>query len=86
LWGKSALNVKGKGQVIFDFASKYVTGQKYEYQVFEKKIVEANQIEYLKNNLWSTRGSTPTERILTLMTCWPAGTNLKRLIVVALLK
>lgn len=54
----------------------YYKNKKYVYQVLEKKIVEANAVQYLSN----TAGNTS---ILTLMTCWPAGTNLKRLIVQA---
>ncbi|MBP9728458.1 MAG: sortase, partial [Candidatus Moranbacteria bacterium] len=51
-------------------------GEKFTYQVTEKKIVSAESVEYLRGD-----GSKQT---LTLMTCWPAGTTLKRLIVTAL--
>lgn len=47
----------------------------YTYQVTDKKIVNSDAISYLK-----TRSKTET---LTLMTCWPPGTSLKRLIVEA---
>ncbi|KKU14410.1 MAG: Peptidase C60, sortase A and B [Microgenomates group bacterium GW2011_GWC2_45_8] len=50
-------------------------GQEYVYAVTEKKIVDPSNIQYL-----TTTGSTET---LTLMTCWPPGTTLKRLVVVA---
>jgi len=47
----------------------------YKYKVAEKKIVKSTEINYLSNNL-----NTNT---LTLMTCWPPGTNLNRLIIIA---
>lgn len=53
----------------------YYEGSKYQYTVTEKKIVNPSEINYLSNNL-----STKT---LTLMTCWPPGSNLKRLIILA---
>ncbi len=50
-------------------------GQAHVYRVSEKKIVSGDALEYLIK---------PKEgRILTLMTCWPPGTTLKRLIVSA---
>jgi len=57
----------------------YFKKQKYVYEVIEKKIVEAGAVQYLSN----TAGNTS---ILTLMTCWPAGTSLKRLIIQAKIK
>lgn len=50
-------------------------GQRYEYTVTESKKVGAEAVEYLKQGL---AGET-----LTLMTCWPPGTTLKRLVVTA---
>lgn len=49
--------------------------QKYVYIVTEKRIVDPNSIAYLDPLV--------SEEQLTLMTCWPPGTTLKRLIVVA---
>lgn len=48
---------------------------KYKYKVKEAKIVDAKDVFYLnpKSNV----------KTLTLMTCWPAGTTLKRLLVIA---
>jgi sortase A len=46
----------------------------YKYEVTEKKIVGADEIKYLQK---IENGPTAT-----LMTCWPAGTTFKRLIVV----
>lgn len=53
----------------------YYQGQKYRYQVRAKKIVGPNEISYL-------RKSTDRQE-LTLMTCWPPGTSLQRLIIEA---
>ena len=46
----------------------------YEYTVFDKKIVNPDEAKIYQ---YSDR------HILTLMTCWPAGTSLKRLIIQA---
>ena len=48
---------------------------KYKYKVSEIKIVDAKDVFYL--NPKSEVGT------LTLMTCWPSGTTLKRLLVIA---
>lgn len=53
----------------------YYQNKKYLYQVSEKKIVPAEAIKYLYHK--------PAQRTLTLMTCWPPGTNLRRLIIIA---
>jgi LPXTG-site transpeptidase (sortase) family protein len=49
--------------------------QKLVYKVTEQKIVAPENVEYLKGD--------PAKKTLTLMTCWPAGTTLRRLIVIA---
>lgn len=46
----------------------------YHYKVKEKKIIDPAEIEFLEN--------TSKEKTLTLMTCTPAGTTLKRLLVI----
>ena len=46
--------------------------KKYFYDVVDKRVVGQDQVEYLNN--------TPKET-LTLMTCWPVGTSLNRLII-----
>jgi len=53
----------------------YYKNVKYKYVVAEKKLVDAKDISYLnpKSNI----------KELTLMTCWPAGTTYKRLLVIA---
>jgi len=58
-----------------DEISIYYKNQEYKYKVIEKKIVEASEVDYL------TRKSAVKN--VTLMTCWPTGTTLKRLIIQA---
>ena len=53
----------------------FYKGKKYRFQVEEKKNAGVGEVSYLEKN-------TP-ENQLTLMTCWPPGTTLKRLIVIA---
>lgn len=53
----------------------YYKNIRYKYKVSEIKIVDAKDISYLS--------PVSEVRTLTLMTCWPAGTNYKRLLVVA---
>lgn len=47
---------------------------KYTYNVSEKKIVDSTDLSVLKQT---------DSQILTLMTCWPIGTDDKRLVVIA---
>lgn len=54
-------------------------GKSYKYSVIETKIVNADQIEYMKSGSIVQGESAKTA---TLMTCWPLGTTLKRYIVV----
>jgi LPXTG-site transpeptidase (sortase) family protein len=48
---------------------------KYEYKVKEIKIIDAKEVSYLS--------SVSKTKTLTLMTCWPPGTTLKRLLIIA---
>lgn len=48
--------------------------KKYFYDVKDKRIVNPDEVSYLQN--------TPAET-LTLMTCWPVGTSIDRLIIQA---
>jgi LPXTG-site transpeptidase (sortase) family protein len=48
--------------------------QKYHYKVADQKTVGADEVSYLEKG---------NKNQLTLMTCWPPGTTMKRLIVVA---
>ena len=53
----------------------FYKGEKIKYAVREVAVVEATAVKYLgKNGNWNT---------LTLQTCYPPGTTLKRLVVVA---
>lgn len=58
---------------IGDEVSMFYQGQRYTYVIEEKVIIEADDVEYLTRK-------TDYE-LLTLQTCWPPGTTLKRLIV-----
>ncbi|MDP3957088.1 MAG: sortase [bacterium] len=49
--------------------------QKFTYRVAGQKTVSPESVGYLTGS--------PDKNTLTLMTCWPAGTTLSRLIVVA---
>lgn len=56
----------------------YYQNKKYTYLVQEIKFVKSNEVNYLTNKLNTNQ--------LTLMTCWPPGTTLKRLLVIAKLQ
>ena len=53
----------------------FYQGRLIKYEVTEKKVVAPDDVKYL--------GSLGDEKTLTLQTCYPPGTTLKRLIVVA---
>lgn len=53
----------------------FYKGTKHHYSVTQSRIVDASEVQYLKPA--SGNGSEQ----LTLMTCWPPGTTLKRLVV-----
>ena len=63
-----------KGDVVYIFYKK----QKLKYIVRDKIIVDPQAISFL-----STKDKT---HALTLMTCWPPGTTLKRLLIIAQLQ
>ncbi len=54
----------------------YYKGKKIRYEVYEKKVVEPDSSEYLEPLI-------DGEKTLTLQTCYPPGTTLKRLVVLA---
>lgn len=58
-----------------DKVELYYQGRKYVYTVFEKKIVDASDVGYLYTQT--------NEKMLTLQTCWPPGTRLKRMLIFA---
>ena len=53
----------------------FFAGQKFTYLVLERLITEADDIKWINEN-------DGTERLI-LQTCWPPGTSLRRLIVIA---
>ena len=55
----------------------YFKDKEYVYLVEELKYVDGGETKYM---------NASKESKLTLMTCWPPGTTLKRLIVTAKLK
>lgn len=61
--------------VVGDEVIVYYQNQKYTYSVTETKFVNSNQTNYMSANFGQNQ--------LTLMTCWPPGTTLKRLVVIA---
>jgi sortase A len=61
----------GKGDEI----DIYYKGQVYTYYVFDKKVVPPSSVEYL----YDVKG----EERLTLQTCYPPGTTINRLVVLA---
>ncbi len=58
-----------------DEINLFFKGQRYKYQVVERRIVDPSQVEYL------TRKTN--REFVTLQTCWPTGTTLKRLLIFA---
>ncbi|MBI3620080.1 sortase [Candidatus Roizmanbacteria bacterium] len=56
----------------------FYQGKRYTYKVIDRTIVDPAQVEYL------TRKTN--KEFLTLQTCWPPGTTLKRLLVFAVRK
>lgn len=63
---------------IGDEMNMFYKGQRYVYEVNEKTIIDPDNVQYLtrKTNV----------ETLTLQTCWPPGTTLRRLIVSGTLK
>jgi len=61
-----------------DEVNIFYQGKRFIYVVYDKKIVGPEETNYL-----STQASFP---LLTLQTCWPPGTTLKRLLVFGRLK
>lgn len=64
----------------------------FVYKVIESKIINPTDVEYLESNVLSNLkvsnkgqalSSFENGKFLTLMTCWPLGTTLKRMLVIA---
>ncbi|MFA5770638.1 MAG: sortase [Patescibacteria group bacterium] len=58
-----------------DEVNIFYQGQRYVYRVIGQEIVDPSQVQYL------TRKTN--REFLTLQTCWPPGTTLKRLLIFA---
>lgn len=61
-----------------DEVDVFYQGRRYIYLVYDKKVVDPSEVGYL-----NSQANFP---MLTLQTCWPPGTTLKRLLVFARLK
>ncbi len=59
-----------------DEVDVFYNGRRFIYTVTDKKIVSSDDISYLTNSL-------DGEERLTLQTCWPPGTTIKRLLIIA---
>lgn len=75
--------VKSDYNNIFALLNKLVKGDRIEitqnsksyiYEVQDKKIVPPSQVEVLNST---------NKEVLSLMTCWPIGTNISRLVVIS---
>lgn len=67
-----------KELVAGDEVDLFYQGKRYVYVVYDKKVVAPTDVQYL-----SSQANFP---LLTLQTCWPPGTALKRLLVFSRLK
>ncbi len=63
--------LKEDDMVFINYHGKYL-----KYKVFDRKIIKAEEIEYLNY-------SEADKNILILQTCWPIGTNWNRLLILA---
>jgi LPXTG-site transpeptidase (sortase) family protein len=52
------------------------SGNFYKYRVYDKKVISSKETEYLNFK-------EDNKELLILQTCWPIGTNWKRLLVFA---
>lgn len=75
---------KGQYNEVFALLDKLESGdeivtfhgqKKYTYKVFDKKVVKPGYVSALETN--------NERKLMTLMTCWPVGTTLNRLLVLA---
>jgi LPXTG-site transpeptidase (sortase) family protein len=63
--------LKNSDQILINY-----NGEVYKYRVYNQKVVNASEVEYLN---YKEEG----KEILILQTCWPLGTDWKRLLVFA---
>lgn len=59
-----------------DEISVFFNNKRYNYTVYDKKIVDPSEVEYIASNLGQGEK-------LILQTCWPPGTAWKRLLIFA---
>lgn len=59
-----------------DFIYIKYHGEEFKYQVYDKKVVKANQVEFLNFR-------DENKELLILQTCWPIGTDWNRLLIFA---
>ena len=55
----------------------FYQNRRYQYKVVDRQLLTPNQLEKLL-------AASPSTELLTLQTCWPPGTTLKRLVVNAI--
>ena len=65
-----------KDMVPNDAITVFFNNKRYDYSVQSVQIVDPDEVSYLVN-------AQKTQEQLVLQTCWPPGTTLKRLLVVA---
>lgn len=78
LWNVSQLNALFyllKELETGDQVNLFYDGQRYIYEVFAKKVVNAQDVDYLV-----AQGG---KELVILQTCWPPGTTWKRLVILA---
>jgi LPXTG-site transpeptidase (sortase) family protein len=51
-------------------------GKIYKYRIYMKKVVDASEVDYIKYK-------DPSKEIIIMQTCWPIGTDWRRLLVFA---
>ena len=59
-----------------DEVDVFYEGAKYTYRIYDKMVVSSKETTYLDYR-------DENKEILILQTCWPVGTNWKRLLVLA---
>jgi sortase A len=58
-----------------DEVNLFYQGHRFLYKVYEKKIIDPSEVHYLTDK--------SSHEVVTLQTCWPPGTTLKRMLVFA---
>ena len=65
-----------------DIVTVYYQGKEYDYEVYDKRIVNPDATEFLKT-LTGNLNPSSSDQTLTLQTCYPPGTTIKRLVILA---